>query len=564
MVKMTLRQQIVQDRVEQVRQALGIDDDQAFLRLVHQLTTGASIFAFDEGDLTEGSQDKQIDLITIDEESNNATVYIIQTKNTDGFSSNALIQMKNGLNWLFNRPRAEVRTLSNVAFRDKIMEYRSLQTSLGPSNIRIVVRFATCGHTSDLSDEFEQELRSIINEYDNNTFELFSCGPLGADELVHLINIQEKRQRRINAEIKIKYDANNPSLIKYYSEDLKGLVCSVPASEIARIVNDDAERAIFDLNIRRFLGTRGAVNKDIRATCTNNDQSYLFWFLNNGITIVCEKFDAVTDPDNPHIKIENLQIVNGCQTATTIAMAEQEGGLSRDVRVILRIYETQDSSLVDQIVLTTNNQNRITNRNLRANDQVQIDLENAFSIHSYYYERKPRQFVDQSVDPLRVLPNESVGQAFLAVVLKKPSDARGRKYKVWSEFYDRIFTGYAVEPYIISALLVRRLNQWFKDNNLTSDGDDIRRNLAKKGVYQVSRITSFLWRGNDLWRIDQETLRQQLSALENNPSIIDDYMSEAFNRLESIIRSYPHYINDIDNALKAYTLDERIDRSLYT
>ena len=51
---MTLRKQIVQDRVEQVSQALGIDDDQAFLRLVHQLTTGASIFAFDEGDLTEG------------------------------------------------------------------------------------------------------------------------------------------------------------------------------------------------------------------------------------------------------------------------------------------------------------------------------------------------------------------------------------------------------------------------------------------------------------------------------------------------------------------------------
>ena len=31
-------------------------------------------------------------------------------------------------------------------------------------------------------------------------------------------------------------DANNPSLIKYYSEDLKGLVCSVPASEIACVV----------------------------------------------------------------------------------------------------------------------------------------------------------------------------------------------------------------------------------------------------------------------------------------------------------------------------------------
>ena len=561
---MTLRQQIIRDRVEQVSQSLGIDKDEAFLRLVHHLITGTSIYGFDEGDLTEGGQDKQIDTITIDEESNQATVYIIQAKNTDGFSSNALIQMKNGLNWLFNRPRSEVRTLANVPFKDKIIEYRSLQTSLGPSNIRVIVRFVTYAHTSDLSDEFKQELRAILIEFDNNTFKEFSCESLGADELVQLINIQERSERRINAEIKIKYDANNPSLIKYYSEDLKGLVCSVPASEIARLVIDDDEGAIFDLNIRRFLGTRGAVNKDIRETCTNSDQSYLFWFLNNGITVACDKFDAVTDPDNPHIKIENMQIVNGCQTATTIAMAERESELSRDVRVILRIYETQDSSLVDQIVLTTNNQNRITNRNLRANDQVQIDLESAFNIHGYYYERKPRQYADQSVDPAHVLPNELVGQSLLAVVLKRPSDGRGRKYKVWGEFYDAIFTGYAVEPYIISTLIVRQCIRWTEELGLTSDNDDTKRNLAKKGAYHISRIASFLWRGNDSWKIDQDILRQHLSVLESNPDSIHAHFADAFARLESIVRADSHYVSDLDNALKAYTLDEKIDRSLYT
>ena len=81
---MTLRQQIVHDRVEQIEQALGINNDQAFLRFVHQLITGISLYSFDVGDLTEGGQDKQIDTITIDEESNRATVYIIQTKNTSG------------------------------------------------------------------------------------------------------------------------------------------------------------------------------------------------------------------------------------------------------------------------------------------------------------------------------------------------------------------------------------------------------------------------------------------------------------------------------------------------
>jgi hypothetical protein len=174
---MTLRQQIIRDRVEQVEDSLGLTNDEAFLRLSHSLITGVSLYGFDEGDLTEGGQDKQIDTITIDEETNQATVYIIQAKNTYGFSSNALIQMRNGLNWLFNRQRSEVRTLSNIPFKDKIIEYRSIQTSLGPSNIRVIVRFVTCAHTSTLSDEFKQELRAILNEFDNNTFEEFSCEP---------------------------------------------------------------------------------------------------------------------------------------------------------------------------------------------------------------------------------------------------------------------------------------------------------------------------------------------------------------------------------------------------
>ena len=81
----------------------------------------------------------------------------------------------------------------------------------------------------------------------------------------------------------------------------------------------------------------------------------LFWFLNNGITIICDKVDPVTDRDDPKVKIDNMQIVNGCQTATSLANALKEGHLQPDTRVMLRIYETQDLDIVDKIVLTTNN-----------------------------------------------------------------------------------------------------------------------------------------------------------------------------------------------------------------
>lgn len=410
-----LRQQIIESRVDEVASLLGISADEAFLRFVHSLVVGRSLHAFDSDDLTEGGQDKQIDVITIEDDGDSADVWILQSKHSTSFESNMIVQMGNGLRWLFERPRAEVDELANTALRDKIYEYRSVQNNLGPSNLRIHVAFVTNGRTSTLSDEFSEELQGIRNSYSADVFEFFDIKVYGQHELVSLLQAEERQTRRIDARLRVKYDANNPSLIRYYSQGLKGLICSIPAQEIGRIVNADPDGSIFDLNIRRFLGNRGAVNKDIQETCTSTQNSYEFWFLNNGITIVCDEFDANTDPDDAHINLRNMQIVNGCQTATTLAVAQSEGTLAPDVRVMVRIYETSDTDLVDKIVLTTNNQNQISSRDLRANDPAQIDMENGFSIYGLYYERKTRQFDTGQIPIERIFPNEAVGQWHLAV-----------------------------------------------------------------------------------------------------------------------------------------------------
>ncbi|MCC6579797.1 MAG: AIPR family protein [Phycisphaeraceae bacterium] len=564
---MSLRQQIITDRIEEIASILKLpNNDAAFLRLSHSIITGQSIHAFDDPDLVDGGQDKQIDTITIeDRDGDEATVYIIQAKNTDSFSSNALIQMRNGLNWIFNKPKSDLQELTNTKFRDKILEYRSIQSGFGPSNIHIVVAFVTNGLSKTISDEFKQEAKSIRNEYDNNTFQVFDLLICGADELVDRINITEKKNRKVNADIKIRYDANNPSLVKYHSEGLKGIICSASGREIARIVNDDKAGYVFDSNIRRFLGGRGAVNADIRTTCTKSDSSHLFWFLNNGITIACDSFDPVTDPDNPHIKIRNIQIVNGCQTATTLAQAATDKILEPNVFVLLRIYETPDNSLVDRIVLTTNNQNKISSRDLRANDRVQIEMQQRFDKFKLHYERKVREFDNNSsIDSSRIAPNELVAQSYLAIVMKKPSDARRRKYKVWGDHYDRIFTVVSVEPYVISFLLYRNASQWLKTSGKTIAHDDFTRRLANNGAFHVARIAAYEWRGSDNWEQYDEELPKQIETLEDKQQDMSQYLVKAFDALKNIIDTKSEYRNDLDRAMKSYDLDADIDKYLHS
>ena len=561
---MNLRQQIIQDRVEEIVSQLNVPEDMAFLRLSHSLMINESLHSFHPADFVDGGGDKQIDVITIHQVGQEANIYILQMKKENGFSSNSLIQMKNGLNWTFNKTRADIASLKNVKLKDKILEYRSVQSELGPSNINIIIGFITNGESSRVSDEFIQEVKTISDQYDNNTFSSFKVHIWGADELVEQINRIERTERKIDADIPIRYDTNNPSLIKYHAEGLKGLICTVSAYEIAEIVNNDPEGYVFDANIRRFKGKAGAVNRDIYNTCSSLEEGYQFWFLNNGITIVCDNFDPVTDPDNPHIKIKNLQIVNGCQTASTLALAAKDKKLPKDVRVLLRIYETAEISLVDKIVLTTNNQNRITARDLRANDSIQFDMERGFRKYNYYYERKSYQYKKKdNVSVKRIVVNELVAQSYLAIVLRKIADASRRKYKVWGDYYEQIFgRKMIIEPYIISVLIYKYTSVWLHEKYGKSS-DDLLRKLANNGAFHVARMGSYLWKGDDNWRIEETELLMLLRKIEEEPKQLDKFLEEGFMLLVNIIKQEKKYLQDIDVALKSSNLDSDVDACLY-
>lgn len=553
-----VKQQIINNHVEDLSISLHTDTNTAFLIYGHTLVMGEGPASFEMDDIVDGGQDKQIDAISIIETEGRADIYITQATTTDGFSSNKLIQLRNGLKWLLEVSRNELKNLPNESLRDKILQFREIQSELGPSNLNIHVSFIANSDTAHLSDEFISESRNIENEYSNDVFERFSLNVIGIDELTSLAKLRDRRVRSVDADLKIKYDMNTASVINYFSQGLKGAVCTVPATEIAKLVNQHPDGAIFDLNIRQYLGARGSVNKEIQSTASGDD-SHEFWFLNNGITIVCDKFDIVQDPDNPKLKVTNLQIVNGCQTASTLGGAAQSGDLKKDVNVIVRVYETKDENLVGKIVLTTNNQNQITSRNLRANDPMQISMEDAFKIKNYKYERKPRQYANaKNID--KIYTNEEVGQAFLAGPLKNPADARSRRYKIWAELNKQVFSGAPVEQYILSALVVRRLSQWLRKSSHHKSKDTDERILAKRGLYHVSRVALFEVIGSDNWS-DTTKLAKIIDDIENNNLKLDAIFEKAFRITKSVFDA--EFKNDVERGIKSYSINTALNKKLH-
>ena len=71
---MNLHQQLIQQRIEKTAQDLKLSDNLAFIRFSHSLIVGKSMHSFDEDDLIDGSEEKQIDCITIEEDEDDGWV----------------------------------------------------------------------------------------------------------------------------------------------------------------------------------------------------------------------------------------------------------------------------------------------------------------------------------------------------------------------------------------------------------------------------------------------------------------------------------------------------------
>ena len=135
---------------------------------------------------------------------------------------------------------------------------------------------------------------------------------------------------------------------------------------------------IFDKNIREFLGTKVSVNKKIRNTLKDERERKNFFFYNNGITIIVKDFkddNAGTRGSGRIIKIVDPQIVNGCQTVSTIhdVVSEYSDDEKKDFfsikksSVMVKFFITDNGELCKNIVRYNNSQNSIKDKDFTSN-----------------------------------------------------------------------------------------------------------------------------------------------------------------------------------------------------
>ncbi len=396
----------------------------------------------------QSGHDRGVDALYIDTESVPPKVHVFNCKFTEQFNKLAN-----------NFPSGEIDKLI-IFFRSLMGEDENFKDEVNP------VLFSKVQEIWDLFDSHTPEFYLHLcsnqskpmadSENDRLCRELKRFGVnvkyflLG--DILH--KVRQSDHIPVNARIKAidkrffeKSNGNIKALIAEF--DILDLIRIASENEALRMNADPedysviAEHNIYDGafkdNVRVYLKQRSKINKKIKETLLSEESDKIFYF-NNGITITCKKITYPSGRRSPIINLEELQIVNGCQTVNAIYEAFCEAPSSFEnssIEILCRVYETKDAELSNKIAEYTNSQNPVKSRDIRSIDYTQELLEKQFLNMGYYYERKKNQFFSAPKD--KRIDSEVVGQILCAFYNDKPVEAKNKKSLIFGNMYEDIF-----------------------------------------------------------------------------------------------------------------------------
>ncbi len=215
---------------------------------------------------------------------------------------------------------------------------------------------------------------------------------------------------------------------------------------------------LFRKNVRNFLGDTNETNS--RMLDTLRREANNFWYYNNGVTILCDS--ATLSVENKYIHLLNPQVINGCQTISTIREFKEDS----EADLLVRVIASTDHEFIDAITLYQNSSNPVKKRDLKSNDPVQVRLHHELFKRGWYYEIKRGESFktmasnDRNIKDQCVYEeiNNSDAAKVLAALTINPGMAvsKGDEY-FFGEAYEKIFPVDLSVPDCLAPALLRRL-----------------------------------------------------------------------------------------------------------
>lgn len=388
-----------------------------YLRNIHNLDTFEA-----KSCITDGAGDKQIDAVYIDDQS--STIYIIQGKFYHGDTVDAEPLREVTTSWIQIKNLAKLQEAANEKLQAKISE---IATAL-EDNYEVCFELIT---TSSLTDSAMSDLAAFQAELAES--DILSANLILVDNETLKARYDEALNRNrpyINYEFSIEQG-------KYMEMQIgatRAVIAAIPLKECIKIPGIK-NGTLFRKNVRQSLGTGNKVNKGIARTLRNNPEE--FFFLHNGITAICSSI-KISDET---MSVKELNVVNGCQSLSTIFNCSESVRNVNDAYIMFRFYEIGDAERADEISTCTNSQSAVKARDLRSNDKYVLAMKKAYEQHfpDGYFITKRGEIADPvKYNTAHIVDLTSLGKQLVAWHSQRPTISYSES-KIFDKYFEQLF-----------------------------------------------------------------------------------------------------------------------------
>lgn len=353
----------------------------------------------------------------------------------------------------YNEKIAYLLELKDYVLKDEFI-------SLWKDNPSVEVHYATIGENNELPhvDALSQRLKKDIESL--NLYNDIDINLIDSSSLKNLCDSNEN-----SFDVTFGF-IENMGLNEVSCVDNSCVVLCFGDEFVKIVLNENRtlRKTIFNDNVRDFQGDT-TINSEIRKTIDTEPEKFVL--LNNGITIVCDKFV----PKNRTIMISNPQIVNGCQSSSVLYHAYRTGRDISRVPVLVKIISTLDSEVANQIVRGTNRQNIVYDEAFEITRDFHKNLEEFFESQQfagvkYYYERRSRQFQhNPTISQWQKISLKNIIQSSIGMFFYRPDLAHMHESKLLKEFQNKIFLDtQSLYPYYMAGIANLHLENFFRTN----------------------------------------------------------------------------------------------------
>lgn len=387
-----------------------------YLRNIHGLNTVEA-----KDCITDGANDKQIDAVYINNQ--DSTIYIIQGKFMSGEYIDAEPVREVLSSWILVQDLNRLQDAANLKLKVKINEISAALDD----DYEICFELIT---TAKLTDQAQMDADAFSKKLSDS--EEMNANFVVVDNEMLKFKYDEALNKTNNY-INFTFQLESGKYLEVELNGTRAVLAAIPLKDCVNIPGIKDGR-LFRKNVRQSLGNSNKVNKGIAKTIKKEPGD--FFFYHNGITAICSKIDI----QNGQLPVKDLNIVNGCQSLSTIFSCGEAAKKSYGY-ILFKFYEMANSEKADKITNSTNSQSAVKARDLRSNDKIVLSIKKNYeqTYPNGYMVTKRGENVDTTrYDAGHIIQLTDLGKELIAWHSQRPTLSYSET-KIFDIYFNQLF-----------------------------------------------------------------------------------------------------------------------------